>query len=1007
MLNVFDGQITQTDGLRDALEGILSAKSVQNGVLRIRSDLVSGRVGIFCARFITGAQVDSTGESGGLALRRLLSARSGSFSFEDARGSDISDLKQSLSIDVEILLENITELLAGKSVTLSDGSMFGFAMPANRIKKPSGESAPTPSPPPAAPAQPAPSTSTPSGLSAQWKLLASAREAQPAAESNGEAPKEEPDSSYGAAETGDFQAIRLGESTPKPSLAEGIAPSENTFEYGTLGTDERQALEITGEFGTSSSDEHLHPEAGDLRAQMQTSAPVKPSIPQQKPAVTATPAAPPAAATAPAPAPAPIVVPQAQPPATPKLQPVASPETPRESIPLPTPDLSTPAPLATDFASAGAAAAANAATGQPSALAPTLHAQAFGAQVDLSLPMGGPQPGLIKPAKNELEDFVSEMQAFNNNRAETEAKPISGTAASGSNELDSFVNELRAHSNKSPSAAKNELDDFMAEMQASSAPNKPAEGPVGLIKPAKNELEDFAAELRASQQQPPQPAINPFNDEEIVPESGSFGIGDLFATKPTKKEPEPPPPAPVQKNSGTEYTMADLFSSKGGAGGPDAKPATPSGNDFAQAQPVAPAKPALGALPPAAVQNSVATPPAVAAEVSKFSDAFAEKSPGMGDEIVKPPGLADPFASSGSAASDAFAASSAADAFNSPSPLLGSESIRPSAMLGSPPPSVLSEPALGESTRASGNEHPSAFSSPESSKAANTLPPVRNTAAQSMPLTGAAAGLPSQRQDKATGSLSGLPSQGSKPTSDYQLPSQRPTGQAPKGSGQTMKSALNSLPSMNRNDMEVEQAQPDPDWPDDFPPPERMRRTTDVPKPSKEERPPEPMPAWDDPAFDPEELMKRRRERRGGLQEPDGDPFDRIAASRASEAAQSGGKLRAIVEEGAAQSAFAPMAHPNAMVKPSVQHGPKPGFRKLHQWNTSGMFAVKIVAVLLVLGAGAAFWHFYGVVVMTAVQKIFAPPPPPPPEKPPVVTKPKTDTTVTKKKTKRRRRRGH
>lgn len=378
----------------------------------------------------------------------------------------------------------------------------------------------------------------------------------------------------------------------------------------------------------------------------------------------------------------------------------------------------------------------------------------------------------------------------------------------------------------------------------------------------------------------------------------------------------------------------------------------------------------------------------------------------MGDEIVgKAPNMADAFAAGSPAPSAADAFNASSDAFNAPSPRLGSESIRPSASLGSPPASILNEPSLGDDNSGAGadSERPSAFGSPENTRAANTLPPVRNT--NSMPLTGAAAGLPSQRQDKTTGAVSGLPSQTSKPTSDYQLPSQKGPTQNQKGSGQTMKSALNSLPSMNRDDMDVQPAKPDPDWPDDFPNPEKMRRTSDVAKPSQEQqRQPEAVPSWDDPAFDPEELMKRRRERRGGLQEPDGDPFDRIAASRASEAAQSGGKLRAIVEEGAAQSAFAPMAHPNSMVKPAVQHGPKPGFRKLNQWNTSGMFAVKIVAVLLVLGAGAAFWHFYGEVVVTAFQKMFAPPPPPPPEKPPVVTKPKTDTP-SKKKPKRRRRR--
>jgi hypothetical protein len=1058
VLNVFDGQITQADGLRDALEGILSAKAVQNGVLRIRSDLVSGRVGIFCARFITGAQVDSTGESGGLALRRLLSARNGSFSFEDARGSDISDLKQSLSIDVEILLENMTQLLDGKSVTLSDGSMFGFAMPAQRIRKLTGEDAAPPAAPsmplpaavpataqpgpapvpvqaqaaqaPAATAPPIPAGSPPpSGgatkLSAQWKLLsgqqgdASAAGQQPLSpavppdSSNGESisahrsmpqlqPQPQPQP-QGAESTGDFVPVTPASAAaaaaampelssifgdvepPPPSLEREIPPSENTDEFDSLrlSTDEQRALEITGEFGTV--DVNTHSE--DVRYHAQTS---KPSSQQPKPAL-AVPAQP---ASPPQPPQPPQQVPQQafsapQPPAQPIAAPVlppqpaagaAGPSAGPLSMPLPGKPLQPVQPVQpaqpsvqqpSVFSEAAAAFASQQAPGKPEFedLVCDLKSPAT------APPPGGPQPGLVPPAKNELEDFVSELQAYSNNMEE-----VADHTAPVSQPLNQPLGQPLNHP-LSGGTAKSELDDFVSEMQGVRLEAQPERK--GLIKPAANELEDFAAEMREHLKvpgQPVQPVVNPFNDEPIPPESGSFGIGDLFAAATPKKAPEPPPQKPPQKMSGSEYTMADLFSSKQGArpGGPGADAQQPAAPAPAAVPPEVLPRPASPSMPSPAAAAFAAdqTPLALSAippDNNPFSDAFSERSPGLGNESIRP---SQPMGDARSA--------------------MDNQSVRPSSS-GSEPSRSAFESDAKQSTFGS--------MSPDS-KAANTLPPSKSQ--QSAPLSGAAAGLPSE-QSKSGGPLAGLPSEQGKPTSDYQLPSQQAATGSQRTSGQTMKSALSALPSMSgKSEPEAprQSSVPAPDdWPDDFPPPEKMRRNTDqVQKPVEKTRPAEPVPSWDDPAFDPEELMRKRRERKGAPVDPSDDPFSRIAQTRANESASSDSRLRAIVEEGSSQSAFAPIAHPKSMVKPTVQHGPKPGFRKLNQWNSTGVMAVKIFGVLLILGAGAGLWHVYGGTVIEAFNKMTAPPPPPPP-KPAAVTKPKTEPTTTTKKKKRRKRR--
>ncbi len=105
MFAVLEGQISDDQDLREVLEIVLNVKDVQNGVLRITCNEFNGRIGIFCGRYITGAKVSSTDETGEEALKKLLTVQKGNFAFLDAKGQDISDLKQSLSIEIDRLLE--------------------------------------------------------------------------------------------------------------------------------------------------------------------------------------------------------------------------------------------------------------------------------------------------------------------------------------------------------------------------------------------------------------------------------------------------------------------------------------------------------------------------------------------------------------------------------------------------------------------------------------------------------------------------------------------------------------------------------------------------------------------------------------------------------------------------------------------------------------------------------------------------------------------------------------
>lgn len=96
---VLQGVISKDDGLREAVEIVMTLKDINSGVLEIRSSEYSGRIGIAWGRFITGAALD-TGERGKVALRKLLTLRSGRFSFVDTKGEPVLELRQALGVDL-------------------------------------------------------------------------------------------------------------------------------------------------------------------------------------------------------------------------------------------------------------------------------------------------------------------------------------------------------------------------------------------------------------------------------------------------------------------------------------------------------------------------------------------------------------------------------------------------------------------------------------------------------------------------------------------------------------------------------------------------------------------------------------------------------------------------------------------------------------------------------------------------------------------------------------------
>lgn len=103
MVEILKGRIPEREGLREVLEIVTTSKDVNIGILYISGGEVSGRIGVAWGRYLTGAILDS-GETGRVALRKLLLLRAGTFRFIDTNGEPDMELRQSLGVDLNALV---------------------------------------------------------------------------------------------------------------------------------------------------------------------------------------------------------------------------------------------------------------------------------------------------------------------------------------------------------------------------------------------------------------------------------------------------------------------------------------------------------------------------------------------------------------------------------------------------------------------------------------------------------------------------------------------------------------------------------------------------------------------------------------------------------------------------------------------------------------------------------------------------------------------------------------
>jgi len=109
---IIEGQLSGKHSIREVLRDITRQAAVERGILRIAcpGKNLNGRLALARGRYIVGACVSDSNESGYAAVKRLLMVQEGNFAFLDAGGEHPADVNQSLYVSIERLLDLLPNL---------------------------------------------------------------------------------------------------------------------------------------------------------------------------------------------------------------------------------------------------------------------------------------------------------------------------------------------------------------------------------------------------------------------------------------------------------------------------------------------------------------------------------------------------------------------------------------------------------------------------------------------------------------------------------------------------------------------------------------------------------------------------------------------------------------------------------------------------------------------------------------------------------------------------------
>jgi hypothetical protein len=110
---LLQGKFTTDQDMLEVLNDVLALPGSSVGILRISNpqDQLNGRLTLYKRRYVIGATISDSAETGYQALRRLLAVRTGNFAYmETGQDEPPSDLAEPLCLDLPTLLEHLPDL---------------------------------------------------------------------------------------------------------------------------------------------------------------------------------------------------------------------------------------------------------------------------------------------------------------------------------------------------------------------------------------------------------------------------------------------------------------------------------------------------------------------------------------------------------------------------------------------------------------------------------------------------------------------------------------------------------------------------------------------------------------------------------------------------------------------------------------------------------------------------------------------------------------------------------
>lgn len=123
---ILEGNLNASNGTREVLQTLLVRQPEATGILRFSSPRrnINGRLALLSGKFIVGAQITDTDESGYSALKSLLSISDGNFAFLATSNKEALDLGTRLHIDLNALISRLPNLPESSAELFDEKSLL-------------------------------------------------------------------------------------------------------------------------------------------------------------------------------------------------------------------------------------------------------------------------------------------------------------------------------------------------------------------------------------------------------------------------------------------------------------------------------------------------------------------------------------------------------------------------------------------------------------------------------------------------------------------------------------------------------------------------------------------------------------------------------------------------------------------------------------------------------------------------------------------------------------------